>query len=60
LFPSKRNIRDAFYFAQITSALGLKHHTILYDENNKEQDVFITNNLINKIKSFLTEENNFN
>ena len=53
LFPENRNIRDAFYFAQITAALEIEHDVILYKEQNERQDVLISDEIILKIKSIL-------
>lgn len=58
LFPSKRNIRDAYYFTQITSALEMEHHTLLYQEENNKQDFFIIESLINKIKGIIKSKVN--
>jgi hypothetical protein len=53
LFPKERNIRDAFYFAQITAALKFKHEVIEYTSSNKEQDVEIDQNILEEILSKL-------
>ncbi len=55
LFPKERKIRDAFYFAQITSALQFKHEVIFYNSYNTEQDVLIDDEMFNKIISKLTD-----
>jgi len=58
LFPKQRNIRDAYYFAQITGALGLEHHALLYEEETYTQNVFITKSMLRKIDKILKTFNN--
>lgn len=53
VFPEGRNIRDAFYFTQITAALGIEHHLFLQKSENKNEDVVIENSTIIKIKNAL-------
>lgn len=38
-FPADRDVRDAFYFFQITSALKIKHTIIEYESINQYQDM---------------------
>lgn len=49
LFPKERNIRDAFYFTQISAALQFKHQTIEYQSENPQQDIKITDTLFSEI-----------
>lgn len=51
LFPKERNIRDAFYFTQITAALKFKHRVIAYNSCNPQQDVMIDENMFNQMVS---------
>lgn len=53
LFPKDRNIRDAFYFTQITAALKFKHEVIEYTSCNKLQDIEIDQKILNQILSKL-------
>lgn len=53
LFPKERNIRDAFYFTQITAALKFKHEVIEYTSSNKLQDIEIDQKIVNKILNIL-------
>lgn len=50
IFPEERNIRDAFYFAQITAALGIEHHLFLIKTENEKQDVLLNGKMLHKIK----------
>ncbi|PVW16292.1 glycosyltransferase 61 family protein [Marixanthomonas spongiae] len=49
LFPKERTIRDAFYFAQLTSALKFRHEVIEYDSCNLQQDVVMDTELLKQI-----------
>ena len=48
-FPQERNIRDAFYFAQISAALKFKHDVIEYKSVNLQQDIEIDESLYAEI-----------
>src|SRR5690606_843707 len=48
-FHQERNIRDAFYFAQISAALKFKHDVIEYKSVNLQQDIEIGENLYAEI-----------
>ena len=56
LFPEERNIRDAFYFAQLTAALSLEHHLLLVKAANKKQDVRLSTDQIQQIRSIVTKK----
>lgn len=49
LFPKKRNIRDAFYFTQISAVLEFKHQVIEYESENRQQDLTISDTLSKEI-----------
>lgn len=51
IFPEGRNIRDAFYFTQITAALGIEHHLFLQKAENEKEDVIIDDAMISKIRN---------
>ncbi len=53
MFPKNRNIRDAYYFAQITDALQINHHVFLYEEINEKQDVILDDNMIQEINEII-------
>jgi len=53
MFPKHRNIRDAYYFAQITSALEIEHHVLLFEDENEKQDIYITPKMLNEIKEIV-------
>lgn len=55
-FPKERNIRDAFYFTQITAALELEHRVIEYPSVNKEQDLFVDDSYLEKINKFILQK----
>lgn len=55
-FPIERNIRDAFYFSQITKALGLKHQVVEYFSENLEQDFYAKKEHLEQMKNFLLED----
>ena len=52
-FPEGRNIRDAFYFIQITAALKIKHHLLLQDTANEKEDIFLDHHIMRKIQSLI-------
>lgn len=54
IFPEGRNIRDAFYFTQITAALGIEHHLFLQKQENDNEDILIGDSLIEKIRMTIT------
>ncbi len=51
IFPERRNIRDAFYFAQISAALRIEHHLFLQKRENKEGDFILEDSILDKIKT---------
>lgn len=53
IFPEERNIRDAFYFTQITAALGIEHHLLLQKQENEKEDIFFDNPLLARIRKIL-------
>lgn len=55
VFPEGRNIRDAFYFTQITAALGIEHHLFLQKPENNNEDIVIEDSVIAKIKNAFTK-----
>ena len=55
VFPEGRNIRDAFYFTQITAALGIEHHLFLQKTENNNEDIVIEDSVIAKIKNAFTK-----
>ncbi len=52
-FPEKRNIRDGFYFTQITGAIQMPHHFITYEDANAQGDLLMTKLQINDLKNRL-------
>lgn len=52
-YPIERNIRDAFYFAQITGALSLDHQVVEYPSTNKQQDFYSEEKHLEQMKRFL-------
>jgi len=57
MFPKNRNIRDAYYFTQITDALQIEHHVFLYEEINEQQDVKLDDRLLREIKEVVIDFN---
>ncbi len=55
VFPEERNIRDAFYFTQITAALGIEHHLFLQKQENEKEDLHFNEALIEKMKRVIGE-----
>lgn len=56
LFPSNRNNRDAFYFYQITNAIGIQHVILEYNATNYErQDLIVDHHIIAKIVNIINE-----
>ncbi|WP_048331129.1 glycosyltransferase family 61 protein [Bizionia psychrotolerans] len=57
LFPSNRYNRDAFYFHQITSALGIQHVILEYNATNYDrQDLIVDEQIISSINNIITEK----
>lgn len=53
IFPNGRNIRDAFYFTQITGALGIEHHMFLQKAENSKEDIILDDSIIDRIKKIV-------
>lgn len=57
IFPEERNIRDAFYFAQITAALQIEHHLFLQKQENDKEDILLDDSFIEKIRMIISNSN---
>ncbi len=53
IFPEERDIRDAFYFTQITAALEIEHHLFLQKSENKKEDMVIADSIIDQIRMII-------
>lgn len=55
VFPEDRNIRDAFYFTQITAALQIEHYLFLQKQENDKEDMLFDASLIEKIRMIVAK-----
>ena len=55
LFPESRNIRDASYYYQIGAAIPMQYHMLHIPVVNVQQDMEITETLLQKIKAVVAQ-----
>ena len=56
LFPIERAARDAFYFAQISASLRLRHYIIACESESGTQDIVMTHALAARLNRILSDE----
>lgn len=57
LFPTTRKIRDAGAYHQVARALNIDYHLLVKEPFNNEQDILITDEIIDELRTILSKHN---